>query len=76
MGLCQSKQDVSNPTIQPTKETVNQVQIDQGISVKTNGEYLFLGSGMKYFSFVILKEPFVTWSCSEVKVYILLFLLS
>ena len=48
MGLCQSKEDVSNPTIEPTKETVNQVQIDQGISVKTNGEYLFLGSGMKY----------------------------
>ena len=34
MGLCQSKEDVSNPTIEPTKE------IDQGISVKTNGQYL------------------------------------
>ena len=48
MGLCQSKENVSNPTIEPIKETVNQVQIDQGISVQTNGEYLFLGSGMKY----------------------------
>ena len=40
MGLCQSKEEVSNPTIEPTKETLNQVEIDQGISVKTNGKYL------------------------------------
>ena len=41
MGLCQSKEDVSNPSIEPTKETFNQVEIDQGISVKTNGKYLY-----------------------------------
>ena len=41
MGLCQSREDVSNPTIEPTKETFNQVEIDQGISVKTNGKYLY-----------------------------------
>ena len=34
MGLCQSKEDVSNPTIESTKE------IDQGISVESNGKYL------------------------------------
>ena len=33
MGLCQSKEDVS-PTIEPTRE------IDQGVSVETNGKYL------------------------------------
>ena len=67
MGLCQSKEEVSNPTIEPTKETVNQVQIDQGISVKTNGEYL---SGMQVLIQNFLHEfsykshePFVTGSC-------------
>ena len=36
MGLCQSKDSVPAPTIEPTKEAVHQIEIDQGISVKTN----------------------------------------